>query len=201
MKMIRQMGMEIPSIRRGSLRIASNKLTLQRSFFKLPTPFGTFDNGLQEYQVKKVVNVSPSKMFEIVSDVSRYKEFVPFVENSYISSKDALGLPTAAGLRVGWKQFDEEFQCKLRCQRDVLVIAESMSILVFDLLYTKWNLKEVKNVGTTSSCEVTLDLKYSFKNPLYNTVSSLFSDQVSKIMINAFEERAVATKIKERLKF
>ena len=59
--------MEIPSIRRGSLRIASNKLTLQRSFFKLPTPFGTFDNGLQEYQVKKVVNVSPSKMFEIKS--------------------------------------------------------------------------------------------------------------------------------------
>lgn len=198
--MIWQMAMGLPSIRRGSLRISSHKLTLQRSFFKLPTPFGTIDDGLQKYQVKKVVNVPPSKMFEIVSDVSKYKEFVPFVEDSYISNKDALGLPTAAGLRVGWKQFDEEFQCKLRCQRDVLVIAESMSILLFELLYTKWNLREVKNVGTSSSCEVTLALKYSFKNPLYNTVSSLFSDQVSKIMINAFEERAMATKIKERLK-
>lgn len=190
-------GTKVPSIRRFShIAVAKN---CRRLFFKFPTPFDAFNESIQEYQVKKTVNVPPAKMFEIVSDVSKYKEFVPFVEKSYITKHDDEGMPSIAGLRVGWNQFDEQFECTLRCQKDRLVIAESANILIFDTLYTKWNFREVQNAGSSPSCEVTLELKYHFKNPLYNTVSSLFSDQVSKIMIEAFEKRAMKSKIKDKL--
>lgn len=142
----------------------------------------------------------PSRMFEVVSEVSKYKEFVPFVEDSYVSDRDGQELPSTAGLRVGWNQFNERFECKLACQRNKEVIAESKDILLFDLLYTRWSFKEARNFGNSPECEVTLDLAYRFKNPLYNTMSALFSDQVSKIMINAFEERAIATKVQDQVK-
>lgn len=138
-------------------------------------------------------------MYKIVADVSRYQEFVPFVEESFINSKDeATSSPTEAGLRVGWKQFDEKFTCKLICTEDESVIAESITHLLFDKLHTQWTFKELKNPHIkTPSCEVQLDLVYSFKNPLYNTVTSMFSEQVAKVLMKAFEKRARDLKMKE----
>jgi ribosome-associated toxin RatA of RatAB toxin-antitoxin module len=36
---------------------------------------------------------------------------------------------------------------------------------------------------------VVMDLKFAFANPLYNTVSATFAPTVTKIMIEAFEQR------------
>ena len=39
---------------------------------------------------------------------------------------------------------------------------------------------------------MTLDIAYAFANPLHATVSSTFFDQVSKLMVKAFEARCMA---------
>lgn len=159
-----------------------------------------FCNSHQSYKVLKRINVTDSLMYNVVSDVSKYQDFVPFVEKSFITAKDKEnGLPLKGGLRVGWNDFNEEFICELKCVPRKQVIAESLSLLLFESLYTEWNFSEIKNpFAKEPSCEVELILKYKFKNPLYNTVSSLFSDQVSKIMIEAFEKRAFEEKVKAK---
>lgn len=173
-----------------------------RSFFNLPFSSNSGPTGLQAYKVSKRVNVTPELMFNIVSDVSKYHEFVPFVEKSYITKVDQeSNLPTEAVLRVGWQQFDEEFTSKINCIQNKKVNVESLTILLFDSLNTEWCFKEVKSSHIKEpSCEVQLHLNYSFKNPLYNAVSSMFSDQVTKIMIKAFEQRAIESKLKDKFK-
>jgi len=44
------------------------------------------------------------------------------------------------------------------------------------------------NTGPTL---VTLDLAFAFSNPVHATVSAAFFGQVSKLMVNAFEERCM----------
>ncbi|EEQ38757.1 Polyketide cyclase / dehydrase and lipid transport family protein [Clavispora lusitaniae] len=164
--------------------------------------FNFAQTSSQSYKVSKKINVPPSLLFEIVSDVSLYHEFVPFVTHSFINeySKET-NLPTEAGLRVGWKQYDEKFTCKLTCVKDKKVISESITISLFDHLYNEWNFKEVKNRFTNeSSTYMELLLRYKFKNPVYNTVSSLFQSHVSELMIKAFEERALDLKIQRKMK-
>ncbi|KSA03941.1 uncharacterized protein AC631_00211 [Debaryomyces fabryi] len=140
-------------------------------------------------------------MFNVVSDVSKYHEFVPFVEKSLITKKDKSDLPLEGVLRVGWQQFDEEFTSKINCVLNEKVTVKSLTILLFNSLNTEWSFKEIKSSHIREpSCEVELNLKYSFKNPLYNAVSSMFSDQVTKIMIKAFEQRAIESKLKDKFK-
>lgn len=149
-------------------------------------------NSEQSHRVTKKVSASPQLLFEIVSDVQKYNEFVPFVLKSFINKyDDQTKLPTEAGLRVGFKLYDEEFTCQLQCEKNAKVIAESTSILLFENLWNEWKFKEVKNgYSNEATTLVEVNLRYKFKNPLYNAVASLFQDQVSNIMIQAFEQRA-----------
>lgn len=186
-------------ISRITLKRNVQPLRLVRGFFDFPSPFNQTSNVITHKVVKKI-NVPPKLIFEIVSDVSKYKEFVPFVEESFINKRDSNNLPVEAGLRIGWKQFDEKFICKLKCEQDKQVIAESLTTLLFNSLYTEWNFQEVNNHTDQSSSQIELILKYNFKSSLYNTISSMFSEQVSKIMIQAFEERAIKLKLERKFK-
>lgn len=158
--------------------------------------------GVQHFKLSKKVSVPPSLLFRIVSDVSKYHEFLPFVSESFIDKWDEeTKLPKQGGLRVGWNQFDEAFTCNIVCDKDKSVRAESVTILLFEFLDNKWTFQEVKNQFTLELLTfVNLELRYQFKNPLYNSVSSLFQNQVSQIMMKAFEERALDMKIKHKLK-
>lgn len=176
----------------------------RRGLFNLPffNNENESKNGMNEHKVVRRINASLKQMFEIVSDVSKYQEFVPFVEKSFISKFDPeTRLPVEGGLRVGWNHFDEEFKCKLHCIPYQKVVAESLTVLLFDSLYTEWNFKEHKNTYTQQlTCEVELILRYKFKNPLYNSISAMFSDRVTSIMIKAFEQRGLMAKIEKKFK-
>lgn len=151
-----------------------------------------FENyNVCSYKVQRLVSCSPSDIFMIVTDIEKYKEFVPFVTDSFVNNRDAQGLPLEAGLRVGWKLFDEKFVCALRCDLNKSVMAESVSHALFDTLYTEWTFQPKKNILTSDQdlCLAELSLHYRFKNPLYNLISSAFSHLVTLIMIKAFEER------------
>lgn len=164
--------------------------------------FGSRTSSERSFRVAKKVNVPPSLIFQVVADVLKYQEFVPFVTHSFISKRsEETTLPSEAGFRVGWNQYDEKFTCNLSCIKNKQVIAESVTVLLFNNLYNEWNFKEVKNRFTNElDTYVELVLKYKFKNPLYNTMCSLFQKQVSETMIEAFESRAMQLKINEKLK-
>lgn len=155
----------------------------------------------QVYRIKKRVNVSPQILFDVVSDVTKYKEFIPFVTESFVSRYDTnTKLPSEAGFRVGWREFDEHFTCKVDCTLNERVFSKSLTTLLFDDLQNEWTFEAIPNKFTNEiTTEASLLLKYKFKNPIYNTVSSLFHSRVSQIMIDAFQKRALDLKVKRRL--
>lgn len=171
--------MYIPTLK-VSLK-AQLRVVPRRTFFNLPGK-----NEVQTFTVSKTMFCKPQLMFDVVSNVDEYGKFIPFVETSYITSRDPSGNPSNAGIQIGWKNVDEKFDCKLHCVPHSKVIAESLTHTLFDKLHTEWNIAPSKN---ENRCEVDLTLQYKFKNPMYNAISSMFSDQVTAIMIDAFEKR------------
>ncbi|ODV94416.1 hypothetical protein PACTADRAFT_45148 [Pachysolen tannophilus NRRL Y-2460] len=160
----------------------------RRSFISIPN-LSADSCGHQKYVINKRLNHPVKLMYEIISQVDKYEDFIPYCTNSFIEEKDPVtGQPSRAGLRVGFKQFDERFVCDLKCVVEKQVIAQSVTHSLFNHLYSEWNINPLKS---DKQCEIQLILKYDFKNNLYNKISSLFASKISQIMLKAFEQRAI----------
>ncbi|RCK64899.1 Coenzyme Q-binding protein COQ10, mitochondrial [Candida viswanathii] len=151
----------------------------------------------QTYELSKILHGSPEQLYDIVSQVDKYHTFVPFVEESFISSRDPTShAPTKAGLVVGWKDIVERFECDLTCVLNELVRAKSIQLDLFENLETEWRFNEFSK----GKCKVEFTLLYKFKNPLYDKVSFMFAPQVTQIMIGAFEKQLKKIKLDEAMK-
>ena len=152
------------------------------------------DHGHQSYTFKKHFPYPSQLVYEVVSSVDQYEQFIPFCLKSFINIKDSNGDPTEAGLKIGFNEFQEEFTCKLTCQRPRVVAAESITNTLFKYLKTEWTI-EPQDTG----CDVHLNLQYDFNSELYNRGSSLFAKRVAMVMTKAFQKRSYEI-YKERIR-
>ncbi|CCC69788.1 hypothetical protein NCAS_0D02070 [Naumovozyma castellii] len=158
----------------------------------------------QRYTLLKTINSPPTDVYNVVSEVSQYYKFIPYCTESFVEKRNLLdGKPTIAGLRVGFKQYDEKFVCEVSCKdlladRDFTVEANSLSHNLFHLLYSKWTIRPHPRRPQTT--EVELSLRFKFKSRLYNAVSSIFAKSVTKLVMDAFEKRVFELKRLDPLK-
>lgn len=139
-------------------------------------------------------------IFDVVSDVTNYKTFIPFVNDSFVHNLDpTTNLPNKAGFSIGWHDYDEHMVCDVDCRKDERVFSRVRSSLVFDHLENEWTFTSVNSDGgQLPITQVNLHLQYRFKNPLLNSLSSIFQSQVSQIMIDSFLKQAITMQGKER---
>lgn len=160
----------------------------RRTFVLIPFDF----NPLHTYRISKKVDIPPSILFDVVSDVASYKTFIPFVTESFVSEVDfRTKLPQKAGFNIGWDQYNERMICDVSCLKDERVFSRAISTDIFEHLQNEWKFELVKNgCNQRVSTKVSLNLQYRFKNPLFNSISSVFQSQVSQVMIDSFLKRA-----------
>ncbi|TEB30236.1 hypothetical protein FA13DRAFT_1734061 [Coprinellus micaceus] len=94
-----------------------------------------------------------------------------------------------AEMTVGFLAFKESYVSTVTCTPESAVEAVASSgTPLFKALSTIWRFEPAPEPNTKSTL-VTLDLVYAFSNPLHASVSSAFFGQVSKAMVQAFEDR------------
>ncbi|KAG6817458.1 hypothetical protein H0H87_008626 [Tephrocybe sp. NHM501043] len=110
-----------------------------------------------------------------------------------------------AELTVGFLAFTERYTSQVTCKphESVEAIASTATPL-FKTLTTTWRFQPALAQSSYSfepstvkrsvqpqklSTLVTLDLEYAFANPIHAAISSKFFGQVSKLMVQAFEDR------------
>lgn len=145
----------------------------------------------QKYVLLKSINSRPENVYQVVSEVSEYQNFIPYCVESFVNKREPIdGKPIEAGLRVGFRQYDEKFLCDIKCinqNSQYKVIANSLSHNLFHLLYGEWTIKA--HPQRRSSTQVELLLRFKFKSKLYNSVSSIFAKSVTELVMKAFERR------------
>ena len=136
-----------------------------------------------KYFVKKKLNYSNKQMFDLISDVAKYPEFLPWCKstNIYNKSEDTF----YSDMEIGFKLINEIFTSKVTLVEEYKVFSEAISG-PFKKMNNIWEI----NFISDNECEINLTIEFEFKSfILQNIIGNLF-EKASKKMITAFEERA-----------
>ena len=132
-------------------------------------------------------------VFDIIKDVARYHEFVPFCLRSRLlpSSDEVVSQEHSephifyAELSVGFNQFNESYVSKVSCYGIERVEAEAVDSSLFNHLKSSWFIVKLEDGG----CKVDFYVDFEFKNYIYAYAANIFFIQVSKEMFIAFMKR------------
>ena len=126
---------------------------------------------------------SAEQMFDLVADVARYPEFLPWVVATRVRSDD--GEEMVADMLVGFKALREKFTSRVLKQPpgrlEVIYIDGPMRDL--DNL---WHFRPLPNGG----CEVDFTVDFSFKNKMFEMLAGQYFDRAFRKLVAAFETRA-----------
>ncbi len=126
---------------------------------------------------------SPEQMFDLVADVKRYQEFLPWVAATRIRSDSETQM--IADLVVGFKSLKETFTSRVNKHRpDRLVIDYIEGPLKF--LHNSWSFKPDGKGGT----DIDFCVDFAFKSRIFETLAGQMFDRALRRMIGAFEARA-----------
>lgn len=133
---------------------------------------------------KRVLRYTPEQMFNLVADVRRYPEFLPWCVGARIVSQTETEL--LADLTIGFKMFRETFRSRVALDRPhgVRVQYENGP---FRYLNNTWKFTPVE-AGT----EVDFFVDFEFKSRLLQAVIGTVFNEAVRLMVRAFERRAMA---------
>ncbi len=133
---------------------------------------------------------SPEQMFDVVTDVARYHEFLPWCHESSVMEQSAQGMKASIGMQLaGFKQgFTTQNQ---HIQKDNGGLAVQVELLdgPFSKLAGTWSFDPIAG-STTPACKVTLNLTYEIKNALLQMAIGSAFDKIASSLVDAFIERA-----------
>ena len=138
--------------------------------------------------IKKKISCSKENLINMVLDIEKYPEFVPWCLNSKIHNKNDRGekIEIIADLTIGKSFFNETYKSF------VIYDKSSNAIYVTNIdgplkhLENKWFFKEM---GENS--EVDFHIDFELKNKILNLFMIKFFNTVLKKIAGAFEKRAI----------
>ena len=132
---------------------------------------------------QRLIRHSAEQLFDLVADVSRYPEFMPWCLASRIRKQTDSAL--VADLIIGFQVFKEQFTSYIQMDRDALVIKVEYAEGPFKYLTNRW-----KFIQHPDGCVIDFYVDFEFKSRLLQTViENLFTEAVRR-MVSAFEARA-----------
>jgi coenzyme Q-binding protein COQ10 len=128
---------------------------------------------------------SPEQLFELVADVGRYDEFLPWVVAVRVRSSSET--ETVADLIVGFSAFKERFTSRvLKDKPERITVDYIEGPLKF--LHNEWRFEPVADGGT----KVHFSVDFAFRSRLFEALAGQMFDRALRRMIGAFEQRAEA---------
>lgn len=131
----------------------------------------------------RVLPYSCEQMFDLVADVGRYKEFLPWVVATRVRSDSDSEM--TADMVVGFKSLRESFTSKVSKNRPEAIDVQYVDGPLKDL-DNRWNFEPLPDGG----CKVDFCVDFTFKNRVFEALAGQYFDRAFRKMVEAFEERA-----------
>lgn len=128
---------------------------------------------------------SAEQMFDLVADVARYGEFLPWVIATRVRSDSDTEM--VADMVVGFKSLRESFTSRVAKDRPHTIKVH----------YVDGPLSDLDNVWTfrvvdEHTCEIDFLVEFTFRNRLFEKIAGQYFDKAFRKMVEAFETRAAA---------
>jgi coenzyme Q-binding protein COQ10 len=127
---------------------------------------------------------SPEQMFNLVADVARYGEFLPWVAAVRVRSNSETEM--VADLVVGFKALREKFTSRVIKQASESIHVDYLEGPLSHLT-NDWKFRPDGEGG----CFVDFTVDFAFRSRIFEALAGQVFDRALRRMIGAFEERAV----------
>ena len=126
---------------------------------------------------------SAEQMFDLVADVGRYGEFLPWVVATRVKSDSETEM--IADMLVGFKAIREKFTSRVIKDRPTSI----------NVHYIDGPLKDLDNSWTFTpredgGCAIDFCVDFTFRNPVFEALAGQYFDRAFRRMVEAFEKRA-----------
>lgn len=142
---------------------------------------------MHSFEESRVLPCSAIDMYNAVMDIEAYPDFLPWVADAKILTRDKDELSAElvaelAGVRYSFKTLDRFMPGKL--------VEIRLLDGPFKLLESLWSFEQLGE----DSCRVHFSIEFEFKNMMLDMVASPIFSAVCKSMVHAFEKRATSIK-------
>ncbi|MCE9507012.1 MAG: type II toxin-antitoxin system RatA family toxin [Alphaproteobacteria bacterium] len=132
----------------------------------------------------RIVPFSARQLFDLVMDIEKYPQFLPWCIGARINSKSKNDLN--ADVIIGYKVFREVFSSRVHFTSPKEIEVEYLKGPMRHL-HNKWVFRDLKE----GQCKVDFYVDFSLKTKMFESLVDQFFHIALVRMINAFELRAI----------
>lgn len=128
---------------------------------------------------------SATEMFDLVADIGRYPEFLPWVQGMRVGPVQ--GNMVRADMVVGFRFIRERFTSRVTLDRPQHIHVDYLDGPMKHL-FNDWRFRDAADGG----CEIDFTVDFEFRNKAFEKLAGLFFTQAFERMVAAFVARAGA---------
>jgi coenzyme Q-binding protein COQ10 len=139
----------------------------------------------------RVLPYPAQSIYDLVADVARYPEFLPWTAAARIRSQTARpdgSVAMEADLVISFKVFRERFGSRVILWPDRKRIETEYLDGPFRHMKSDWSIRDLPEGG----CEVRFFVDFEFRNLILQKLIGVVFDEAMRRVVRAFEARAVA---------
>ena len=138
--------------------------------------------------IKKIISCKKKQLIEMVLDIEKYPEFVPWcIEGLVYEKNESIDLITFKGdLKVGKSILNETFSSYVTYykEKDKIIVTNLDGPLKY--LKNEWIFKEINN-----GIQLEFFIDFKLKNPILNSIMKKSFELGLNKIAKSFEERAI----------
>lgn len=137
---------------------------------------------MPKHAEKRVLAYQPEQIFDLVADVGRYPEFLPWCTSAQVRSRTATEL--VADLTVGFGPFRESFTSRVTLDRPSYITVR----------YERGPFRYLKNIWKFTpdpkGCLVEFYVDFEFRSRILQAAIGVVFGEAVRLMVSAFIKRA-----------
>ena len=133
---------------------------------------------------KRILPYRPEQLFDLVADIERYPEFLPWCIGARIRSRQDEVI--VADLIIGFKMIRERFASRVRLDRPGLRIDVAYTDGPFRHLDNHWIFEPLPD----GRCRIDFYVDFEFRSPILQRLIGVLFNEAVRRMVQAFETRA-----------
>ncbi len=135
----------------------------------------------------RVMPHSPEQMFDLIADIGKYPEFLPWTAGARIrkTTETADGQIVEADLIISFKVFRERFTSRVTLRPDARSIDVEYLDGPFKYLINNWRF-----TPHPDGCEVSFHVDFEFKSKVLQALIGVVFNEAMRKIVRAFATRA-----------
>jgi ribosome-associated toxin RatA of RatAB toxin-antitoxin module len=133
---------------------------------------------------------SPQQMFDVVTDVAKYSEFLPWCHESSVIEQSSSGMKASIGMSLaGYKQSFTTHNQHIQKADGGLAVEMDLVDGPFSKLGGTWSFDPIAG-SDKPACKVTLNLNYEIRSMLLQMAIGAAFEKIAGSMVDSFVARA-----------